>query len=71
MQIYFSIGLSYQAFLPYYQGSIDKVQVFDEQGRCIWISGRHLRKFLTKEGIIGRFCLTLDSHGKFVSIERA
>lgn len=71
MQFFFSISLSYQAFIPYYQGTIDKVEVIDEQGRRIWLSGRHLRKFLTKQGVYGRFCLTLDGQGQFVSLDRA
>lgn len=70
MKIVFSIGLSYQAFIPYYQGTIDKVEVIDEQGRRVWISGRYLRKFLTKQGVYGRFCLTLDAKGQFISLER-
>ncbi|QYJ80582.1 DUF2835 domain-containing protein [Shewanella acanthi] len=70
MELYFKLNIGYQQFLPYYQGIAEKVEVRDSLGRILWINGRHLRSFLTKDGIHGNFKLVLDSQGKFVSISR-
>lgn len=70
MELYFKLTLSYQDFLPYYQGLADKVEVRERQGRILWINGRHFRRFLTENGIHGQFKLVLDDKGQFVSLER-
>lgn len=68
MELYFNLNLSYQDFLPYYQGLADKIAVRERQGRFLWINGRHFRRFLTKNGIHGQFKLVLDDKGHFVSL---
>ncbi|ESE41125.1 hypothetical protein SHD_2330 [Shewanella decolorationis S12] len=70
MELYFKLTLSYQDFLPYYQGLADKVEVRERQGRILWINGRHFRRFLTENGIHGQFKLVLDDKGQFVSLEQ-
>ncbi|QSX35725.1 DUF2835 domain-containing protein [Shewanella sedimentimangrovi] len=70
MQLFFRINLSFDNFLPYYQGTAEMIQVKDDAGRLLWIHGRHLRRYLTREGIRGHFRLELDQQGKFVSIEK-
>ncbi|MGL5408689.1 MAG: DUF2835 family protein, partial [Shewanella sp.] len=47
MEFLFTLNLSYQDFLPYYQGLADKVAIRDAKGRTLWISARHFRGFLT------------------------
>ncbi|NMH64195.1 DUF2835 domain-containing protein [Shewanella salipaludis] len=68
MRVYFTLNLSYQDFLPYYQGLADKVVVRDTQGRVLKISGRHFRPFLTEQGVQGQFVLVLDPRGNLLSL---
>lgn len=70
MEFYFKLTISYQDFLPYYQGLADKVEVRECQGRILWISGRHFRVFLTENGIHGHFKLVIDDKGQCVSLNR-
>jgi len=70
MKLFFRINLSFDDFLPYYQGTAEMVQVKDNAGRLLWIHGRHLRPFLTREGVRGHFCLELDQEGKFVALNK-
>jgi len=67
---YFSAYLTYEQFLPIYQGKIDKLQVRDKQGRKIVLPAEHFRPFLTPSGISGDFVLIVSDHGKFISLER-
>ncbi|QYK14642.1 DUF2835 domain-containing protein [Shewanella rhizosphaerae] len=72
MMIYtFPMQVSYQEFLNYYQGSIDKIEVKDSSGKTLWIHARHFRPFLTTSGIRGYFRLQLDDQGKLVSLTQA
>ncbi|MCG9755560.1 DUF2835 domain-containing protein [Shewanella insulae] len=70
MTFTFPMQVSYQDFLNYYQGSIDKIEVIDCSGKTLWIHARHFRPFLTTSGIRGHFRLQLDDNGKFVSLEQ-
>ncbi len=67
---YFSAYLSYEQFLPFYQGSVDKMQVTDIHGRKIQMPAEHFRKFLTRDGISGNFELRTSPEGKFISLTR-
>lgn len=67
---YFSAYLSYDEFLPFYQGRIDKMQVTDSRGRKIQLPAEHFRRFLTPDGISGHFKLEVSSQGKFISLIR-
>ena len=70
MDIFFSLSVSYEAFLPYYQGVVDEVQVRDYQGRVLHINGKYFRPYLTPQGINGQFKLTLNSDGSFKSLNK-
>ncbi|GGI88638.1 DUF2835 domain-containing protein [Shewanella gelidii] len=70
MNLYFSMNMSVAKYLPYYQGRAERIEVFDDAGRRIWINGRHFRSFLTNQGVAGRFCLQLDDQGNFVKLEK-
>ena len=70
MEFVFNIHLSYHAFLPYYQGLVEKVEVKDSKGRVLHINGRHFRPFLTKEGLRGTFKLHIDEAGNFKTLKR-
>lgn len=70
MEFLFTLNLSYQDFLPYYQGVADKVAIRDAKGRTLWISARHFKGFLTPQGIHGSFKLVIDEQGKLLSLIR-
>ncbi len=67
---YFSLNVSYERFLPFYQGQVDTVQVVDEVGRRIDIPAKHFRQFLTRDGILGKFELITQVDGKFITLNR-
>ncbi|MGS0680781.1 DUF2835 domain-containing protein [Shewanella sp. 125m-7] len=64
----FPLNVSYQEFLPYYRGEVNKVEVVDVKGRTLWINARHFRPFLTSSGIKAYFAMTVDAHGNLISL---
>ncbi|GGB49170.1 DUF2835 domain-containing protein [Shewanella inventionis] len=70
MELHFSLQVSYDAFLPYYQGLAEKVEVRDDQGRVLHINGKYFRPFLTPQGIRGKFKLVLNNDGSFKSLNK-
>ncbi|GHF93031.1 DUF2835 domain-containing protein [Thalassotalea marina] len=66
---YFSINITSYDFLPYYQGRVKDIVVTSDQGLRVQFPAMHLRPFLTRSGISGRFCLQTEQ-GKFVSIAK-
>lgn len=67
---YFSAYMSYEEFLPFYQGLVTKIQVTDDKGKKIQLPAEHFRQFLTRDGIVGYFELKVSNQGKFISITR-
>ncbi|MBB1390669.1 DUF2835 domain-containing protein [Shewanella sp. SG44-6] len=70
MELFFSLNVSYEAFLPYYQGVAEKVQVKDHKGRVLHINGKYFRPYLTPNGIHGEFKLVLCPDGNFKSLNK-
>jgi len=66
----FRINLSAEAYLHYYQGSARAVIVMAEDGRRIQLPAGRLRPFLLKDGIHGRFEITLDENNKLMEIQK-
>ena len=62
--------ISQQDFLLYYQGQVQNVRVRAENGKTIEMPASHFRPFVSSLGIRGRFRLTLQKNGKFVSLEK-
>ena len=69
-RISFSISLSAERYLQYYRGHARAVIVRSEDGRRIQLPAASLRPFVTAEGIVGRFELTLDENNKLIDIRR-
>jgi len=67
MKYYFSIHITANEFLPYYQGTIQNVVVTTNQGIKVQFPAMHLRKHLTVSGIQGSFCLQTQQN-KFLSL---
>lgn len=68
MIYYFSINLSYQDVLLYYQGTADKIKVIDNQGKMLLIQVRYFRPYINMNGLYGDFKLVLNANGYFSSI---
>jgi len=69
MKYFFSINITANEFLPYYQGSIQNVVVTTSQGTKVQFPAMHLRRYLTVSGIQGYFCLQTQQN-KFLSLEK-
>jgi hypothetical protein len=69
-RIRFSLQLSSEQYLAYYQGYVRNVSVLGDDGRRIEFPAEHLRGYLTHEGIHGRFEIQFDAQHRFVTLQR-
>jgi len=67
---YFTISVTYQAYLQHYSGQASNVLIVTECGLKIQLPASRLRPFLTYGGIKGRFILATDSSNKFVELTK-
>ncbi|MDO6677461.1 DUF2835 domain-containing protein [Shewanella sp. 4_MG-2023] len=70
MEFYFSIYVSFNDFLPFYQGIVKNVEVRDRNGKVLHINGKYFRPFVTASGIHGCFILRLNTSGNFISLNK-
>ncbi len=69
MKYYFSLSISYNEFLPYYQGKVHSIIATSNLGTKVQFPAMHLRKYLTNTGISGFFCLETQNN-KFLSLTK-
>ncbi|WDD96990.1 DUF2835 domain-containing protein [Thalassomonas actiniarum] len=69
MKYYFSINMTSEEFLPYYQGQIHSLIVTSTQGQRIQFPAMHIRKYLTRSGVRGYFCMETKNN-KFLSLSK-
>lgn len=69
MKYYFSLNITNQEFLPYYQGRVQTIIVPTAQGLKLEFPAMHLRNYLTASGIKGYFCLQTQDN-KFLSLDK-
>lgn len=69
MKYYFTLKISSEEFLPYYQGKVHNVQVTTTNGITVQFPAMHLRKHLSSLGIQGYFCLETQNN-KFLSLNK-
>jgi hypothetical protein len=69
MKYYFSINMTNQEYLPYYQGRIQSIIVTSNSGVRVEFPAMHLRNYVTTSGIRGRFCLQTKDN-KFLSLQQ-
>ncbi len=67
---YFSIQVSREHLLAYYGGQAQRVQVTAENHKRLDLPARILRKYVTHQGLSGRFKITLDDDNRLLSLER-
>ncbi|CAH8192783.1 conserved hypothetical protein [Vibrio aestuarianus] len=68
-QYYFSLNISYQAYLAHYSGVASSVQVITDQGLRLQLPAAKFRPFISQIGVKGRFRLITDQNNKFVKLE--
>ncbi len=66
----FSVSLNSDQVLQFYKGLKKRVQVRTESGQTMSIPYDILLKFVTREGIYGRFEITYSSDGKLGDLIR-
>lgn len=69
MKYYFNINLTYDEFLPYYQGRVSNIIVTSTQGKRIQFPAMHIRQYLLATGIKGYFCMHTENN-KFLLLEK-
>lgn len=66
----FSLAVPAHQMARYYQGSASDVQVRTENGQHLKFAARHLRPFLTPQGVNGRFELQTDENQRFLCLKK-
>ena len=64
----FTLHLSAEDYLQYYEGIAKAVQVRSHCGKLIQFSADKVREFVLSDGIHGTFEMRLDENNKFLSI---
>lgn len=64
------ISISADEYLKVYQGAARDVVTQSRDGRQIRFPAHILRRFVTRDGIRGSFCIYFDQDRKFRSINR-
>jgi len=67
---FFNAQLSAEQCHGYYRGEIRNVIVTADSGERVQLAFRHFQPYIDINGIRGRFRLTLDQHGAFLSLEK-
>ena len=70
-EVRFNLHIPADAIRRYYSGEVQFVQVIDDQGRRIRFASRHLRPFLSYQGVHGRFCLRFDQNNRLIDLRRS
>jgi Protein of unknown function (DUF2835) len=66
----FYLRISPEQYLDYYRGVVRRVIVRSTSGQTVQFPASVLQKFVTEEGVHGRFVLTCDQNNKFLEMER-
>lgn len=66
----FSVSITAEQYQLYYQGAAKFVRVQTEDGRSLKFPAAELQKFVTHDGIDGRFEIVFNDQHKLVSLNR-
>ncbi len=69
-KMHFSLDISADKYLAYYQGVAKSVKVMTEEGLSLKFPASELQKFVSHEGIKGRFEIVFNAQHKLVSMSR-
>ena len=68
--ITFTLRLSADEYIKYYQGAARSVVVTSDDGRSLKFPASELQKFVMHDGIHGRFVIVFDDDNKLLGINR-
>ncbi|WP_111641892.1 DUF2835 domain-containing protein [Marinimicrobium alkaliphilum] len=68
--IYLNLSVSAEEYQRLYQGTAYHVLATSVDGRRVRFPAWVLQKFVTREGIRGRFCIRFNDENRFESIEK-
>lgn len=68
--IILDIAISSEEYLKLYQGVAKDVFATSRDGRRIRFPAQVLRPFVTRDGVVGSFCINFDQNNKFQTIDR-
>ncbi len=66
----FSLSLSAERYLAYYQGAARAVIVRAHDGRRVQFPADALRPYVTQDGVHGEFVLQANAQGRLVTLKR-
>jgi uncharacterized protein DUF2835 len=66
----FSLHISREEVLRYYQGSASSVIVSAENGQRLQFPAEHIRPFIEQDGVQGTFSISYDNDNKLIGIKR-
>lgn len=69
-KVCFSLSISPDSYEAYYRGDAKYVQVETDQSQVVKMPADIFKRFLTREGISGRFVVSYDQNNRFHSIEK-
>jgi len=64
------LDISAEAYQRMYRGEARNVVALDTQGRRVQFPALSLRKFVTAEGVSGKFVIRVDADNRLVDIQR-
>jgi hypothetical protein len=67
----FDLHISPEQYLDYYRGAVRHVLALSTTGQTVQFPASLLQRFVTTEGIHGRFVLTCDQNHKCTGLEPA
>ena len=67
--IRFRLAISAEDYLAYYRGDAQEVVVRSEDHQIVRFPANAIRKFVTRNGIYGRFEITFDENNKLIAIQ--
>jgi hypothetical protein len=69
-RVRFTLAISADDYLRYYQGAARNVAVTADDGSRIKFPAEHLRPYVMHDGIRGRFELHFDETHKFIGLRK-
>lgn len=66
----FTLHLSAEEYLQYYEGIARSIQVRSRCGKTIQFPADKMREFVLKDGVHGSFIIQLNENNKLLSIRR-
>lgn len=69
-EIRFSLVITPDEMLRYYRGTAKNVLVTSDQGLRVQFPAEHLQRFITPDGVRGRFAIEFDANNKIVGVRR-